>query len=170
MRVGTLLGEQGSAEAPPSLAGSALCPLTALLSAGLHDSSTAAGGHPSDDPQLLLHYSQPAHHHAPVPAPGQHHTPVHPVPGTVAAIVQLQAEAAAKVSRSGCLYPCPVSSAFHDFCRNSMGGRAGKFSCHISPCPRVLAGPTATLPSTGARWPSSGCRRRRLSGGNRSRG
>nr|XP_023411962.1 transcription elongation factor SPT6 isoform X2 [Loxodonta africana] len=62
--------------------------------AGVPNPSPAASGHTTDDPQLLLHNPEPAHHHTTVPpATGQHHPPVRPSPAS--ALVQLPATAAA---------------------------------------------------------------------------
>lgn len=71
---------------------------TVHLSPGVPDASPAAGGHATNDPQLLLHNPKPAHHHTTVPpATGQHHPSVCPAPAP--ALLQLPATAAAaKVS------------------------------------------------------------------------
>lgn len=67
-------------------------------SPGIPNTSPAASGHTTNDPQLLLHNAQPTHHHATVPpAAGQHHPTV--CPGPAPALLQLPATAAAaKVS------------------------------------------------------------------------
>lgn len=191
--------------------------------AGLSDSGAAASGHPADDPQLLLHYPQPADHNAAVSsAPGQHHPAVHAVAAAIAALIQFQAATAAQVSLLGswgggpraltCISldssavcqglpkgvaPCSLSQGYA-----SCAGRGTHMACtlcslHPAPkarpgagkerkerapeglccpvfsppvCPSVCPGPTVMRPSTGGRWPSSGSRRRRQSGGNRSSG
>lgn len=73
--------------------------LTDHSSPGVPNASPAASGHTTDDPQLLLHNPEPAHHHTSVPpATGQHHPTV--CPGPAPALLQLSAAAAtAKVSK-----------------------------------------------------------------------
>lgn len=67
-------------------------------SLGIPNASPAAGGHTTNDPQLLLHDPKPAHYHPTIPpAPGQHHPTVYP--GPAPAFLQLPTTAAtAKVS------------------------------------------------------------------------
>uniref|UniRef100_A0AC11CDB6 SPT6 homolog, histone chaperone and transcription elongation factor n=1 Tax=Ovis aries TaxID=9940 RepID=A0AC11CDB6_SHEEP len=65
------------------------------------NTSPAASGHTTNDPQLLLHNAQPTHHHATVPpAAGQHHPTV--CPGPAPALLQLPATAAAAKVQQPC--------------------------------------------------------------------
>ncbi|XP_068387780.1 transcription elongation factor SPT6 isoform X2 [Eschrichtius robustus] len=69
--------------------------------AGVPDASPAASGHATNDPQLLLHNPEPAHHHTAVPpATGQHHPSV--CPGPAPALLQLPATAAAAKVQQPC--------------------------------------------------------------------
>lgn len=65
---------------------------------GVPNASPAASGHTTNDPQLLLHNSKPAHYHPTIPpTPGQHYPTVNP--GPAPAFLQLPTTAtAAKVS------------------------------------------------------------------------